>query len=114
LRRALAEDRRRLMSLAARLTADRAMAVVKRGRDRVDQLDRLRMTLGYEATLQRGFAIVRGDGAVVSSVTAAAAAGEIELQFADGRLAVGRASRTTARQGRKLPERGGSGQGSLL
>jgi exodeoxyribonuclease VII large subunit len=114
LRRALAEDRRRLMSLAARLTPDRAMAVVKRGRDRVDQLDRLRMTLGYEATLQRGFAIVRGDGAVVSSVTAAAAAGEIELQFADGRLAVGRASRTTARQGRKLPERGGSGQGSLL
>ncbi len=35
--------------------------------DRLDALDRMRQTLGYAETLERGFAIVRGDGHVVTT-----------------------------------------------
>ena len=114
LRRALAEDRRRLAALAVRVTPALSMGGVDRARDRLAQLDRLRVTLGYEATLQRGFAVVRGDGHVVSSTGAAAAAGELELQFADGRLALGGAARPRTRPARTPPGEGGSGQGGLL
>jgi exodeoxyribonuclease VII large subunit len=52
-------------------------------------LDRMRQTLGYEATLARGYAVVRGDGAVVTGVKAAENATALEIQFADGRMVVG-------------------------
>ncbi|MFP4328225.1 MAG: exodeoxyribonuclease VII large subunit, partial [Paracoccaceae bacterium] len=58
-------------------------------RDRLDALERLRETLGYEATLQRGFAVVRGDGNVVTRKAGAQAARMLEIEFADGRLMVG-------------------------
>jgi len=75
---------------------------------RLAALDRLRLTLGYEATLARGYAVVRGDGAVVTGVRAAEAAGALEIQFADGRLMVGGKPARKARP-RMPPE-----QGSLL
>jgi len=46
----------------------------------------MRRTLGYEATLERGYAVVRGDGAVVTDTKAAQKAREIEVEFADGRV----------------------------
>jgi len=49
-------------------------------------MDRLRETLGYKATLKRGYAVVRGDGAVVTTREAAAHAAALEIEFADGRL----------------------------
>ena len=58
-------------------------------RHRLDALDRMRQSLGYEATLARGYAVVRGDGAVVTGVKAAENAGSLEIQFADGRLTIG-------------------------
>ncbi|WP_428515642.1 exodeoxyribonuclease VII large subunit [Roseovarius sp.] len=58
-------------------------------RDRLASQDRLRETLGYKATLERGYAVVRGDGALVTTKDAAQAAGALEIEFADGRLAVG-------------------------
>ena len=58
-------------------------------RHRLDALDRMRQSLGYEATLARGYAVVRGDGAVVTGVKAAENAGSLEIQFADGRLMIG-------------------------
>lgn len=58
-------------------------------RKRLDGLERMRMTLGYAETLRRGFAVVRGDGAVVTGRAAAAAASALEIEFHDGRLAVG-------------------------
>ncbi len=111
LRRTVAAERKALGDLAARL----APAVARLGRDRrgdlarvaqrfgphlaeeriarariaLEALERLRGTLGYEATLGRGFAVVRGDGAVVTGVAAARSAQEIELQFADGRITLG-------------------------
>ena len=54
-------------------------------RTRLDALDRLRETLGYRETLKRGYAVVRGDGDVVTGVKAATQASTIEIEFADGR-----------------------------
>ncbi|MEO0944408.1 MAG: exodeoxyribonuclease VII large subunit [Pseudomonadota bacterium] len=57
--------------------------------DRLDALDRMRLSLGYEATLARGYAVVHDtDGAVVTK------AGEakdkaLEIEFQDGRVPVG-------------------------
>jgi len=59
---------------------------------RLDGLDRLRETLGYKETLRRGYAVMRGDGAVVSDVAGAKAAGSLEVEFADGSVAVGKAT----------------------
>ena len=71
---------RRLSDRATRQQAERAA--------RLDALDRLRETLGYVETLKRGYAVVRGDGAVVTGKGAAQAAKSLEIEFADGRVAV--------------------------
>jgi exodeoxyribonuclease VII large subunit len=130
LRRMMADDGRRVAALSARLVPalerldrDKRAAFARtaasfgpalldtriaRLRDQVAALDRLRETLGYEQTLRRGYAVVRGDGAVVTTVAAAAAARVIEIQFADGRLPLG------ARAGKKSIPREDPEQGSLL
>tara|TARA_R110002051_G_scaffold264959_1_gene324878 strand:+ start:17541 stop:19022 length:1482 start_codon:yes stop_codon:yes gene_type:complete len=51
-------------------------------------LDRLRETLGYVETLKRGYAVVRGDGMVVTATASAKAAKSLEVEFADGRIKV--------------------------
>ncbi|SMY08684.1 exodeoxyribonuclease VII large subunit [Flavimaricola marinus] len=111
LRRSVADERRRADSLAARLTPaltrtlrDRSetftqrasrlqpalvLTRIERQRDRLISLDRLRSTLGYKATLARGYAIVRGDGQVVTDKVAAGAAQSLEIEFKDGRLSLG-------------------------
>ncbi len=79
-------------------------------RERLEGLERLRMTLGYEATLERGYAVVRSDGAVVTDTKAAKKAGKLEIQFADGRITVGE----KAEPARKKPPSTPPEQGSLL
>ncbi len=71
---------------------------------RLDALDRLRETLGYKETLKRGYAVVRGDGVVVTGVAAAKAARALEVEFADGRLALN----GKAKPGKPKPEDQGS------
>lgn len=58
-------------------------------RQRIDALDRLRETLGYRATLERGYAVVRAGGALVTTAKAAKKGSALEIEFADGRLEVG-------------------------
>ncbi|SLN30293.1 Exodeoxyribonuclease 7 large subunit [Roseovarius litorisediminis] len=122
LRRALDGDRHRLESTAARLNVPalcRDIDLKKRDLDRlairlsevatrqmrgwhdqVESMDRLRETLGYKATLARGYAVVRGDGDLVTSKDAASQASSLEIEFADGRLSVGQAGT----QARKAPK----------
>jgi exodeoxyribonuclease VII large subunit len=74
-------------------------------RARLDGLERMRQTLGYTETLKRGFAVVRGDGAVVTTKPAAEAAHGLEIEFQDGRLSLGpRPARKTKSD--KPPEQG--------
>ncbi|KPU84898.1 exodeoxyribonuclease VII large subunit [Marinosulfonomonas sp. PRT-SC04] len=60
-------------------------------RNRLQGLERIRQTLGYKETLSRGYAVVRGDGDVVTSKAKAKKASIIEIEFADGRYEIGAA-----------------------
>jgi exodeoxyribonuclease VII large subunit len=77
--------------------------------DRLEGVARVLATLGYEETLKRGYAVVRGDGLVVTTAEAAAKARALEIQFRDGRLAVGGGGRGPA-----APRPGKPEQGSLF
>lgn len=51
---------------------------------RLEALERLRLSIGYPATLQRGYAVVRdGEGQVLTSAAHAAKAAELQIEFAD-------------------------------
>ena len=51
-------------------------------------LERLLDTLGYKATLRRGYAVVRGDGVPVALAGAASGLDKLEIEFSDGKIAV--------------------------
>ena len=108
LRRMLAAEQRAFAATGARLTPALVRARIARLAERLAALERLRLTLGYESTLARGYAVVRGDGQVVTTVAAASAAQVLEIQFADGRMTPGP---RPARRGRAP---GGGDQGSLF
>lgn len=57
--------------------------------DRLNALERMRQTLGYTETLKRGYAVVRGDGDVVTTAKAAGKFKALEIEFSDGRLSLG-------------------------
>jgi exodeoxyribonuclease VII large subunit len=70
--------------------------------------------LGYRATLARGYAVIRGDDALVTTAADAAKATVLEIEFADGKLA---ALPSTAPQRPKKPvktQEPPPEQGSLL
>lgn len=105
-----AEGRLRLSALGARLDSAPAQRLGDLGR-RLEALDRTRLTLGYAQTLKRGYAVVRGDGQVVTGRGAAQAAGSLEIEFHDGKLAVGQ----PAAHGAKKPGKPAAPtQGSLF
>ena len=102
------EGRARLSALSVRLDVAPA-ARLQALAERLDRLDRLRQTLGHAETLKRGFAIVRGDGAVVTTRAAAERAQIIEIEFQDGRL-----QPAAARGTRRGKGGGDGGQGKLF
>ena len=73
---------------------------------RLDGLERLRHSLGYTQTLKRGFAVVRGDGAVVTRKAAAQTAAALEIEFADGRLSLGARAPKKPKPAPEKPEQG--------
>ena len=70
--------------------------------DRLSAVERMRQSLGYEATLTRGYAVVRDGEAVVATAKAAGKVQSLEIQFADGRIEVG--NHTTPAPGRAKPK----------
>ena len=87
LRAALRTQDQRLQTATARL-APRAQSQVAALRAKLDALERLRLSLGYEETLKRGYAVVWGDDAVVTSHKALKSVETVEIEFADGRKPV--------------------------
>lgn len=73
---------------------------------RLDALARLHETLGYRETLRRGYAVVRGDGHVVTTKAAADGAAGLEIEFADGTLKLGGRSSSRKPEKPKPPEQG--------
>ena len=56
-------------------------------RNKLEALDRLRLTLGYKATLERGYAVVRApDGSVITRQKEAKNHASFAIEFADGTL----------------------------
>lgn len=82
-----ARRRTDLDRIATRLAAAQAARLATLA-DRLAGLDRTRQTLGYTETLKRGYAVVRADGAVVTTKAAAESAAALEIEFHDGRVAV--------------------------
>ncbi|MEN8893562.1 exodeoxyribonuclease VII large subunit [Planktotalea arctica] len=78
---------------------------------KLDALDRLRLTLGYKATLERGFAVVRSaEGEVLTSTKLAKAHAVLDIEFADGTLSIG--AKKTAKPSASVSKKGT--QGSLF
>ncbi|WP_281260121.1 exodeoxyribonuclease VII large subunit, partial [Oceaniglobus roseus] len=105
--RGIATGRRDLDALSRRLTA-RGKEQLAAQRARLDALERMRLSLGYEATLQRGYAVVRKGEAVVTRAAEAQGAPLLEIQFADGRVTVG------TKAARRKPPPAPPEQGELL
>ena len=103
LARPAGRGRAELAGLSPRLETGLARRL-EQANNRLQGLDRTLQSLSYRGTLARGYAVVRGGGQVVSDTAAARDAGALEIEFADGRLAVS-AGRTT--RGKKdKPEQG--------
>ncbi|MEL6206646.1 MAG: exodeoxyribonuclease VII large subunit, partial [Pseudomonadota bacterium] len=87
--RGTARGRRDLDDLARRLTDAQARTLAGRA-ERLQGLARLLGSLSYKGTLERGYAVVRsGGGSVVTRKAEAEQAAGLEIEFADGRLALG-------------------------
>lgn len=84
-RRAIVTQGEKLVDLTRRLDAARSRAIASR-REALIRLDRTRLTLGYEETLKRGFAVVHGPDGLITSAGIAARTAQFEIQFADGRV----------------------------
>ncbi len=71
------------------------------------RLDRLRLTLGYTATLDRGYAVVRGaDGTVLTRKKDAKSHVTLEIEFADGTLRLGESGTTKASKTKATDDQG--------
>jgi exodeoxyribonuclease VII large subunit len=127
LARTIAMRRERWVTRAARLQPGQLLRETQRRRDaltglshrfakagqrhmdrlkvQLEATDRLRETLGYKATLARGYAVVRSEGLVLTTRKSAASAATLEIEFADGRLSVGA---TSPRKSTKTPPDQGS------
>jgi exodeoxyribonuclease VII large subunit len=109
--REIVRKRDRIQDLERRMSEaqGRRIAVLA---DRLSGLERMRASLGYEATLDRGYAVVRNeDGAVVTDTKALKKAKELEIQFADGRIALG--EKTPPKKAASKPSKP-TDQGSLF
>ncbi|MBY6201144.1 exodeoxyribonuclease VII large subunit [Maritalea mobilis] len=123
----LRSRRERLTSLAGRLDPSRLSARQSTARDRLDDLSRrfdraaradlrtrrdklsslgrLLATLGYEATLQRGYAVIRGGDSVVTRLAQAEGQPALEIEFADGKLGVTPTSASPRPKASKSPKK---------
>ena len=94
----------------------------KMWRNKLGGLERLRKTLGYQSTLERGYAVVRDQtGVLVPDSVAAVKAKGLEIQFKDSRIVVGAASTRAEMPAVKplklrsgKPKKTDEGQGSLF
>jgi exodeoxyribonuclease VII large subunit len=110
--RSLSEAHDRLHTLSARFARAAQTGLATR-RDRLAALDRLHQTLGYTETLRRGYAVVRAGETLVTRKGQAEGHAALEVEFADGKLAVTPLGATTKPAPRTVPP-GKPGQGSLF
>lgn len=103
------KEAERFATARARLSRAAVSAQASR-REALTRLDRMRESLGYRETLARGFAVVRGSDGVITSKAAASSERALEIEFSDGRLAVGAPAAPKTRKSPPPPPE----QGKLL
>jgi exodeoxyribonuclease VII large subunit len=128
LARGVTRQREALQGQAGRLSARAILREIETGKDRLGNLgrrldeaqrgrlqemsrqlaalDRLRETLGYKATLERGYAVVRSEGQVITGKAAAEQSCALEIEFHDGRYRIGGAKPARKADKPKPPEQG--------
>ena len=63
--------------------------IIQRNQSALDGLERIRQTLGYEATLRRGYTVVRNkDGKLITRLKEADVNKELEIEFYDGKASL--------------------------
>ena len=63
--------------------------IIQRNQSSLDGLERIRQTLGYEATLRRGYTVVRNkDGKLITRLKEANVNKELEIEFYDGKTSL--------------------------
>lgn len=63
--------------------------IIQRNQSSLDGLERIRQTLGYEATLRRGYTVVRNkDGKLITRLKEAGVNKELEIEFYDGKTSL--------------------------
>ena len=63
--------------------------IIQRNQSSLDGLERIRQTLGYEATLRRGYTVVRNkEGKLVTRLKEANVNKELEIEFYDGKTSL--------------------------
>ena len=104
--------RERLADRAARVR--RASEIrLSRLQGELTALERLRQSLGYPATLRRGYAVVRdGTGKILTTAAMATRAPELEIEFSDARITALPAK--PSRSKRSTPQAPPPDQGSLF
>ncbi|MEO0664133.1 MAG: exodeoxyribonuclease VII large subunit [Pseudomonadota bacterium] len=111
----VAAGREALERLSGRLSdvARTRQAALK---ERLETLDRLNQTLSYKATLERGYAVIRADGAVATRKAQVSEGQALEIEFADGRLPVGGGTPPAPKPAKKPAQKPSAkpGQGSLF
>ncbi|SFU17562.1 exodeoxyribonuclease VII large subunit [Sedimentitalea nanhaiensis] len=101
----LARKQTELAVLSRRLSIA-GIARVKDLQGQINAAGRLLSSLGYEATLERGYAVVRDQGDVVTTKARAEAAKALDVQFADGTLTLANSPVRKPAKPAKKPEQG--------
>ncbi len=112
IQREIEVQRQTLSRLSERMSAAHTLRL-DRMRQQLEATDRLRETLSYKATLQRGYAVVRADDQVITTKKQAAKHDALEIEFADGMLNTGQ-SKAPRPAPKKSPKKNAPDQGSLF
>ncbi|MFW8636304.1 exodeoxyribonuclease VII large subunit [Cribrihabitans pelagius] len=88
IQREIAQQKDRIAQLGQRLDAAERQRADRR-RQSLAAAGRQLEILSYKATLARGYAVVRSEGLVLTTRAAAAGAGPLQIEFADGTLDLG-------------------------
>lgn len=96
---------RTLQQNSARLSRA-GVSQINRLRTQVLSVERILESLGYEATLKRGYAVVRDGRELVTTKARASLASALSIQFADGELKLGTRPARKAVASDDLPDQG--------
>ncbi|MDB2548200.1 exodeoxyribonuclease VII large subunit [Paracoccaceae bacterium] len=86
--RALAQKRLPYERACANLRPSVLSRAIADAHQKLNALERMRQSLGYTATLKRGYAVLRNEAGLITTTAALRTASEVEVELADGKAQV--------------------------